>query len=100
MGGTREDPSHREELTSELTTLDRQLRELSDQWDEVEATISEKVRRRRELISRQEETNEDHSDELNRLQSDVFALRDRLDQLRDARLDFSALSRILKQAKA
>ena len=100
MGGTREGPSHREELTSELTTLDRQLRELSDQWDEVEATISEKVRRRRELISRQEETNEDHSDELNRLQSDVFALRDRLDQLRDARLDFSALSRILKQAKA
>jgi predicted RNase H-like nuclease (RuvC/YqgF family) len=75
------------------------LREISDQWDEVERTISEKVRRRRELAARQEETNEDHSDELNRLQSDIFALRDRLDQLRDSRLDFSALYQILKDAK-
>jgi predicted RNase H-like nuclease (RuvC/YqgF family) len=90
----------REELTGELASLDRQLRELSQQWDDVERTISEKVRRRRELIARQEETNEDHSDELNRLQSDVYALRDRLDQLRDSRLDFSALYRILQQAKA
>jgi prefoldin subunit 5 len=95
-----EDAGQREELTSELATLDRQLRELSQQWDEVEQSITEKVRRRRELIARQEETNEDHSDELNRLQSDVFALRDRLDQLRDSRLDFSALYRILKEAKA
>ena len=98
MAGSSDGANHREELTSELTTLDRQLRELSDQWDQVEATISEKVRRRRELIARQDETNEDHSDELNRLQSDVFALRDRLDQLRDSRLDFSALYRILKDA--
>ncbi len=89
----------RQELTGELAALDRQLRELSQQWDDVERTISEKVRRRRELIARQEETNEDHSDELNRLQSDVYVLRDRLDQLRDSRLDFSALYRILQQAK-
>ncbi|MDQ6884455.1 MAG: hypothetical protein M3077_09525 [Candidatus Dormibacteraeota bacterium] len=89
----------RQELTGELETVDRQLRELSQQWDEIEQSITQKVRLRRELIARQEERNEDHSDELNRLQSDVFALRDRLDQLRDARLDFSALYRILKQAK-
>jgi prefoldin subunit 5 len=99
MAGSSHGASHRDELTSELTTLDRQLREISDQWDEVERTISEKVRRRRELAARQEETNEDHSDELNRLQSDIFALRDRLDQLRDSRLDFSALYQILKDAK-
>ena len=90
----------RQELTGELESVDHQLRVLSQQWDEIEQSITEKVRRRRELIARQEEHNEDHSDELNRLQSDVFALRDRLDQLRDARLDFSALYRILKQAKA
>jgi len=33
------------------------------------------------------------------LQSDVYALRDRLDQLRDSHLDFSALYRILQQAR-
>jgi len=66
----------------------------------LERTITEKVRRRRELLARQEDTNEDHTDELNRLQSDVYALRDRLDQLRDSRLDFSALYRVLQQAKA
>ena len=89
-----------QELTTELATLDRQLRELSQQWDDVEQNITEKVRRRRQLIARHEETNEDHTDELNRLQSDIFALRDRLDQLRDSRLDFSALYRVLKDAKA
>ena len=89
-----------EELTTELASLDRQLRALSEQWDEVERTITEKVRRRRELLARQEDTNEDHADELRRLQSDVYALRDRLDQLRDSRLDFSALYRVLQQAKA
>ncbi|HEY8738037.1 MAG TPA: hypothetical protein VIO62_13445 [Candidatus Dormibacteraeota bacterium] len=92
--------AEREELTTELASLDRQLRALSEQWDEVERTITEKVRRRRELLARQEDTNEDHTDELNRLQSDVYALRDRLDQLRDSRLDFSALYRVLQQAKA
>ena len=98
--GPNEGAGQRQELTSELATLDRQLRELSQQWDDVEQSISEKVRRRRELLARQEETNEDHSDELQRLQSEVYALRDRLDQLRDSRLDFSALYRILKEAKA
>lgn len=100
MAASGEGTGQRQELTSELATLDRQLRELSQQWDEVEQTITEKVRRRRELLARQEEANEDHSEELNRLQSDVYALRDRLDQLRDSRLDFSALYRILKEAKA
>jgi prefoldin subunit 5 len=95
-----EGAGQRQELTSELATLDRQLRELSQQWDDVEQSISKKVRRRRELLARQEESNEDHSEELQRLQSDVYALRDRLDQLRDSRLDFSALYRILKEAKA
>src|ERR671934_1671033 len=90
----------RQELTNELAALDRQLRELSQQWEDVERTISEKTRRRRELIARQEETNEDHEEEINRLQSDVYALRDRLDQLRDSHLDFSALYRILQQARA
>jgi prefoldin subunit 5 len=89
----------RQELTSELAALDRQLRDLSQQWEEVERTISEKTRRRRELIARQQETNEDHEEEINRLQSDVYALRDRLDQLRDSHLDFSALYRILEQGK-
>jgi prefoldin subunit 5 len=93
------DASAHQELTSELAALDRQLRQLSQQWEEVERTISEKIRRRRELISRQQQTNEDHEEEINRLQSDVYALRDRLDQLRDSHLDFSALYRILQQAK-
>ena len=87
----------REELTTELATLDRQLRDLSDQWENVERTISEKVRLRRELIARQAESNEDHAAEIDRLQSDIYALRDRLDQLRDSHLDFSALYRILQQ---
>jgi predicted nucleic acid-binding Zn-ribbon protein len=86
------------ELTSELAALDRQLRDLSEQWETVERTITEKTRRRRELIAQQEATNVDHAEEINRLQSDVYALRDRLDQLRDSHLDFSALYRILQQA--
>jgi prefoldin subunit 5 len=89
----------RQELTSELAALDRQLRDLSEQWEAVERAIGEKIRRRRELIARQEDTNEDHAEEINRLQSDVYALRDRLDQLRDSHLDFSALYRILQQAR-
>jgi predicted RNase H-like nuclease (RuvC/YqgF family) len=92
------DAAH-QELTSELAVLDRQLRDLSQQWEDVERTINQKIRARRELIARQEETNEDHEEEINRLQSDVYALRDRLDQLRDSHLDFSALYRILQQAK-
>lgn len=100
MTASSEGAGQRQQLTSELATLDRQLRELSQQWDEVEQSISEKVRRRRELLARQEETTEDHFEELTQLQSEVFALRDRLDQLRDSRLDFSALYRILKEAKA
>jgi prefoldin subunit 5 len=99
MATSSEGGSH-QELTNELAALDRQLRNLSEQWDAVERTISEKIRRRRELIARQEETNEDHAEEINRLQSDVYALRDQLDQLRDSRLDFSALYRILQQAKS
>ena len=99
MMTTTADSGSREELTVELATLDRQMRDLSDQWETVERTISEKIRRRRELIARQDETNEDHGDEINRLQSDVYALRDRLDQLRDSHLDFSALYRILQQAR-
>ena len=93
------DGSH-QELTTELAALDRQLRDLSDQWESVERTISEKTHRRRELIAQQEATNVDHAEEINRLQSDVYALRDRLDQLRDSHLDFSALYRILQQARA
>jgi len=99
MMTTTGDSGSREELTSELATLDRQLRDLSNQWETVERTISEKVRHRRELIARQTESNEDHSAEIDRLQSDVYALRDRLDQLRDSHLDFSALYRILQQAR-
>jgi predicted RNase H-like nuclease (RuvC/YqgF family) len=93
------DSGPHQELTSELAALDRQLRELSEQWEAVERTITEKIRQRRELLARQEETNEDHAEEINRLQSDVYALRDRLDQLRDSHLDFSALYRILQQAR-
>ena len=96
---TTGDSSSRQELTSELAVLDRQLRELSEQWETVERSITEKTRRRRELIAQQEETNQDHAEEINRLQSDVYALRDRLDQLRDSHLDFSALYRILQQAR-
>jgi len=96
---TTGDGGSREELTTELATLDRQLRDLSQQWETVEQTITQKTRQRRELIARQEETNEDHAEEINRLQSDVYALRDRLNQLRDSHLDFSALYRILQQAR-
>jgi prefoldin subunit 5 len=99
MSTIDQEPSH-QELTNELASLDRQLRNLSQQWDQVERTISEKIRLRRELIARQQETNEDHEEEINRLQSDVYSLRDRLDLLRDSHLDFSALYRILQQAKA
>ena len=99
MMATTSDGGSRNELTNELAQLDRQLRDLSAQWEEVERTISEKIRRRRELIARQEETNEDHAEEINRLQSDVYARRDRLDQLRDSHRDFSALYRILQQAR-
>jgi len=100
MMATTSDSGSHQELTSELAALDRQLRELSAQWESVEKTISEKIRRRRELIAEQEATNVDHAEEINRLQSDVYGLRDRLDQLRDSHLDFSALYRILQQAKA
>src|SRR5438094_9133931 len=93
------DSGSRQEVTTELAALDKQLRELSEQWEAVERTISEKIRLRRELIARQEETNEDHAEEIKRLQSDVYALRDRLDQLRDSHLDFSALYRILQQGR-
>jgi prefoldin subunit 5 len=99
MMTTTSDSGSREELTMELATLDRQLRDLSSQWENVERTITEKVRLRRELIARQTESNEDHAGEIDRLQSDVYALRDRLDQLRDSHLDFSALYRILQQGR-
>ena len=99
MMTTTGDAGSREELTTELATLDRQLRDLSNQWENVERTITEKVRLRRELIARQTESNEDHGSEIDRLQSDIYALRDRLDQLRDSHLDFSALYRILQQAR-
>jgi prefoldin subunit 5 len=100
MMTTTGDTGSREELTTELAMLDRQLRDLSNQWENVERTITEKVRLRRELIARQTESNEDHAAEIDRLQSDIYALRDRLDQLRDSHLDFSALYRILQQARA
>jgi prefoldin subunit 5 len=93
------DAGSHQELTTELAALDRQLRDLSEQWEAVERTITEKTRLRRELIAQQAETNQDHAEEINRLQSDVYALRDRLDQLRDSHLDFSALYRILQQAR-
>jgi len=86
MMATTSDSGSHQELTSELAAL-------------VEKTISEKIRRRRELIAEQEATNVDHAEEINRLQSDVYALRDRLDQLRDSHLDFSALYRILQQGR-
>src|SRR5947208_14841011 len=99
MMTTTGDSGSRQELTTALAALDRQLRDLSEQWEAVERTISEKTRRRRALIARQEETNEDHAEEINRLQSDVYALRNRRDHLRNAHLDFSALYRILQQAR-
>jgi predicted nucleic acid-binding Zn-ribbon protein len=99
MMTTTGDSGSREELTTELATLDRQLRDLSTQWETVERTISEKVRERRDLIARQAESNEDHAGEIDRLQSDIYGLRDRLDQLRDSHLDFSALYRILQQGR-
>ena len=99
MMATTGDSGSHQDLTSELAALDRQLCYLSEQWETVERTISEKTRRRRELIAQQEATNVDHAEEINRLQSDVYALRDRLDQLRDSHLDFSALYRILQQAR-
>lgn len=98
MASTSDSASH-QELATELAALDRQLRDLSAQWETVERTITEKTRRRRELLAEQESTNVDHAEEINRLQSDVYALRDRLDQLRDSHLDFSALYRVLKQAR-
>jgi chromosome segregation ATPase len=91
--------ANRQELTAELAQLDRQLRDLSQNWEAVESEIAQKVRRRRELIVRQDETQEDHTDEINRLQSDVYALRDRIKLLRDAHFDFSALYRIVQQAR-
>ena len=99
MMASGSDTGSHQELTTELAALDRQLRDLSEQWETVERTITEKTRLRRELIARQDETNQDHAEEINRLQSDVYALRDRLDQLRDSHLDFSALYRILQQAR-
>ena len=89
----------RQELTAELAQLDRQLRDLSQNWEAVESEIAQKVRQRRELIVRQDETQEDHTEEINRLQSDVYALRDRIKLLRDAHFDFSALYRIVQQAR-
>src|ERR1700720_1729197 len=99
MMTTTGDSSSHQELTSELAVLDRQLRDLSEQWETVERSITEKTRRRRELIAQQEETNQDHAEEINRLQSDVYALRDRLHPLRDSHLDFSALYPIPQPAK-
>jgi DNA repair exonuclease SbcCD ATPase subunit len=90
----------RQELTAELAQLDGQLRKLSEQWDAVEREIAVKVMRRRELIVMQEESQEDHADEIARLQSDILGLRDRLETLRDAHFDFSALYRIVQQAKS
>ena len=93
-------PADRQELTTELARLDHQLRALSQQWEDVEREITTKIARRRALLARQDESAEDHTDEINRLQSDVFALRDRLSALRDAHIDFSALYRILQQARS
>ena len=44
MMATTSDGASHQELTSELAQLDRQLRDLSQQWEEVERTISEKIR--------------------------------------------------------
>lgn len=99
MAPTADAGADRQELTAELAQLDRQLRDLSQNWEAVESEIAQKVRQRRELIVRQDETQEDHTDEINRLQSDVYALRDRIKLLRDAHFDFSALYRIVQQAR-
>ena len=99
MSPSTDSTASRQELTAELTRLDHQLRDLSQQWEDIEREIAQKVRQRRQLIVRQDETAEDHTDEINRLQSDVYALRDRIKLLRDAHLDFSALYRIVQQAR-
>lgn len=99
MTPTADPGGDRHELTAELARLDHQLRELSQQWEDIEREIAQKVRQRRELMARQDETREDHTDEINRLQSDVYALRDRIKLLRDAHFDFSALYRIVEQAR-
>jgi len=91
--------SDRQDIAAELGRLDHQLRDLTQQWEAIERTITEKVRQRRELLALQEERNEDRTDEITRLQSDIYRLRDRLKELRDAHLDFSALYRILEQAR-
>src|SRR5260370_39249626 len=93
------DTGSREELTTELATLARQLRDLSNQWENVGRTITEKVRLRRELIARQTESNEDHAGEIARLQSDVYALRDRLEPLRASPPQFRAPPRTLQQGR-
>src|ERR1700693_1431422 len=100
MMTTTGDSGSREELTTELATLDRQLRDLSKQWENVERTITEKVRLRRELIARQTESNEDHASEIDRLQSDIYALRDRLRQVGGPTLSFIRAYSILPQAPA
>jgi len=99
MTPATEPGADRQELTAELARIDHQLRDLSQQWEEIEGEIARKVRQRRELMARQDETSEDHTDEINRLQSDVYALRDRIKLLRDAHFDFSALYRIVQQAR-
>lgn len=99
MTAAAESGAERQELTAELARLDHQLRDLSQQWEDIEREIAKKIRQRRELIVRQDETREDHTDEINRLQSDVYALRDRIKLLRDAHFDFSALYRIVQQAR-
>jgi chromosome segregation ATPase len=99
MTRTTDATADRQELTAELAQLDHQLRDLSQQWEDVEHEIAQKIRQRRELIVRQDETQEDHTDEITRLQSDVYALRDRIKLLRDAHFDFSALYRIVQQAR-
>jgi len=40
MMTTTDDSGSRQELTTELAALDRQLRDLYEQWDAVERTIS------------------------------------------------------------
>jgi len=99
MNPATDSSADHQELTAELARLDHQLRDLSQQWDEIESEIARKVRQRRELMARQDERSEDHTDEINRLQSDVYALRDRIKTLRDAHFDFSALYRIVQQAR-
>jgi cell division septum initiation protein DivIVA len=87
------------ELTDELTRLDNQVRDLSQQWDMLEQEIAEKIQRRRTLIAEQEATQADHSDAILRLQGEIYAARDRLKVLRDAHFDFSCLYRIVSEAR-